>query len=95
MDALRKHYSGEGKTSRRIAVAERIRDTLHYKNERAMSFSAFLDKMQKMFNIFEEEDEVISEQAKVPKCVCSSRRLSIPNFKMPSVLCAYVHLSTD
>ena len=65
MEALRKHYSGEGNTSRRIAVAERIRDTLHYKNERAMSFSAFLDKMQKMFNIFEEEKEEISEQAKV------------------------------
>ena len=65
MDALRKHYSGEGNTSRRIAAAERIRDTLHYKNERAMSFSAFLDKMQKMFNIFDEENEPISEQAKV------------------------------
>ena len=65
MDALRKHYSGEGNTSRRIAVAERIRYTLHYKNERALSFSTFLDKMQKMFNIFEEEKEVISEQAKV------------------------------
>ena len=65
MDALRKHYSGEGNTSRQIAVAERIRDTLHYKNERALSFSAFLDNMQKVFNTFEEEDEIISEQAKV------------------------------
>ena len=65
MIALRKHYSGEGNTSRRIAVAERIRDTIHYKNECATSFSSFLDKMQKMFNIFEEEKEVICEQAKV------------------------------
>jgi hypothetical protein len=65
MIALRKHYSGEGNTSRQIAAAERIRDTLHYKNERAMLFSSFLDKMQKMFNIFEEENEVISKQAKV------------------------------
>ena len=65
MDALRKYYSGEGNTSCRIAVAERIRDTLHYKNERALTFPAFLDKMQKMFNIFEEEDEIIPEQAKV------------------------------
>ena len=65
MEALRKHYSGEGNTSRRIAQAERYRDTLHYKNEKSMSFSAFLDKMQKMFNIFQEEDDVISEQAKV------------------------------
>ena len=65
MEALRKHYSGEGNTSRRIAVAERIRDTLHNKNERTMQFSAFLDKLQKMFNIFEEENEQMTEQAKV------------------------------
>ena len=64
MEALRKHYSGEGNTSRRIATAERLAIRC-YKNERAMPFSAFLDKMQKMFNIFEEENEVISEQAKV------------------------------
>ena len=63
--ALRAHYSGEGNTSRRIADAERIRDTLHYKNERALQFSAFLDKIQKMFNIFAEEGEPMTEQAKV------------------------------
>lgn len=65
MKALRNHYSGEGNTSRRIAIAERTRDTLHYKSERAMSFSSFLDKLQKMFNIFVEENEEISEPAKV------------------------------
>ena len=66
MKSLRDHYSGEGNTSRRrIAVAERIRDTLHYKSERAMQFSSFLDKLLKMFNIFAEEGEEISEQAKV------------------------------
>ena len=65
MIALRKHYSGEGNTSRRIADAEKIRDNLYYKNERAMQFSAFLDKLQRMFNIFEEENEEVSEQAKV------------------------------
>lgn len=65
MQALRNHYSGEGKTSRRIAVAERLRDSLHYKNEKSLAFSTFLDKLQKMFNIFEEEDEAITEQAKV------------------------------
>ena len=65
MKSLRDHYSGEGNTSRRIAVAERIRDTLHYKSERAMQFSSFLDKLQKMFYIFSEEGEEILEQAKV------------------------------
>ena len=69
MIALRNHYSGEGNISRRIAIAERTRDTLHYKSERAaMSFSSsFLDKLQKMavFNIFEEENDEITEPAKV------------------------------
>ena len=65
MQALRNHYSGEGNTSRRIAVAERLRDTLHYKNEKSLQFSMFLDKLQKMFNIFEEEKEEMTEQAKV------------------------------
>ena len=65
MIALRNHYSGEGNTSRRIATAEKLRETLHYKNERALPFSTFLDKMQRMFNIFKEENEEITEQAKV------------------------------
>ena len=65
MKALRDHYTGEGNTSRRIAVAERLRDSLHYKNEKLMQFSSFLAKMQTMFNIFEEEKEIMSEQAKV------------------------------
>lgn len=65
MIALRNHYSGEGNTSRRIATAEKLRETLHYKNERALPFSTFLDKLQRMFNIFKEENEEITEQAKV------------------------------
>ncbi len=57
MQALRNHYySGEGNTSLRIAVAERLRDSLHYNNEKSLQFSMFLDKLQKMFNIFEEEE---------------------------------------
>jgi hypothetical protein len=65
MLALSSHYSGEGNTSRRIAVAERLRNSLHYKNEKSLQFSTFLDKLQKMFSIFEVEKEEITEQAKV------------------------------
>ena len=36
MQALRDHFSGEGNASRNIAEAERLRENLHYKNERAM-----------------------------------------------------------
>ena len=65
MQALRNQYSDEGNTSCRIAVAERLRDSLHYKNKKSLQFSTFLDKLQKMFNVFQEEKEEITEQAKV------------------------------
>ena len=49
---------------RRIAEAERIKNTLHYRNKRSMTFTAFLDKMLKMFNIYEEEGEPLVPAAK-------------------------------
>ena len=65
MEALRNHYGGEGNASRRIAMAEKLHVTLHYKSERSMPFSTFLDGMQKMYNIFQEEGEELTENAKV------------------------------
>ena len=72
MEALRNHYGGEGNASRHIATAENLCETLHYKSERSMPFSTFLDRMQKMFNIVLEEGEEHTENAKVRellKCV--------------------------
>ena len=65
MLALREHYSGEGNASRCIATAEQMREGLHYKNERSLAFSIFLDRMQKMFNIYEDEGEEFTENAKL------------------------------
>ena len=42
-----------------------MREGLHYKNERSLVFSIFLDQMQKMFNIYEEEGEEFTENAKL------------------------------
>jgi len=39
--------------------------TLHYKSERALPFNKFLDQLNKMFAIFDEEAEPLSERAKV------------------------------
>ena len=72
MEALRNHFGGEGNASRRIATAEKLRESLHYKSERSLPFSTFLDMMQKMFNIFKEEREQLTENVKVRelfKCV--------------------------
>lgn len=65
MIALRNHYAGEGNSTRRIAEARRIQTTLHYKNERALPFRKFLDSLQKMFTIYFEEKEPLTERAKV------------------------------
>ena len=63
--ALRRSYAGEGNTTRRIADAKRIQSSLRYKTERALPFGKFLDSLQKMFTIFEEEGEPLTERAKV------------------------------
>ena len=72
MEALRNHYRGEGNASRRITTAEKLRESLHYKSDHSLPFSTFLDRMRKMFNIFKEEGEQLTENAKVRelfKCV--------------------------
>jgi hypothetical protein len=56
MIALRHHYAGEGNSTRRIADAKKIQNSLHYKSERSLPFNKFLDSLQRMFTIFEEEN---------------------------------------
>lgn len=65
MKALRAHYRGEGNQSRRIGEAERLRNTLHYKSEGALSFSIFVSKCQHMFNLFEQADEPYTDAMKL------------------------------
>ena len=65
MQSLRNHFAGEGNTSRSKAEADRLYDSLHYRNERSMSFEIFLTQCQKMFNIFEKEKEPMTDDAKV------------------------------
>ena len=65
LQALYAHYQGAGNTTRRIVEAGRLQETLHYKNERSLSFSTFLAKVQHMFNLFEEEGEPMTEAAKL------------------------------
>ena len=62
---LCRHYEGEGNQSRRIASTDKYRETLHYKSECAMPWETFLDRMQKMFNIYKEEGEEMTENAKL------------------------------
>ena len=65
MQALRDHFAGEGNASRNKAVADALKASLHYKNERAMPFETFLTKCQQMFNIYDKEGEAMGEDAKL------------------------------
>ena len=62
---LRCHYEGEGNQRRRIASAYKYHEAFHYNNERAMPWETFLDRMQKMFNIYKEEGEEMTDNAKL------------------------------
>jgi Reverse transcriptase (RNA-dependent DNA polymerase) len=63
--ALRSHYSGAGNVTRQITRADQIRDSVHYRNERLLSFEKFLNKCQEMFNIYTEQDQAWTERQKV------------------------------
>ena len=65
MAALRAHFAGEGNASRNKADADRLKESLHYKSERSMTFEAFLTNCQKMFNIYETEGEPMADDAKI------------------------------
>ena len=53
MEALRRHFAGEGNATRNLAEDERLNESLHYKSDRAMYFEIFITQCQKMFNIYE------------------------------------------
>lgn len=62
---LRIHYEGEGNINRRITKAEAIRKTLHYKQERSLKFTTFLNQLQVMYEIYEAAGDPHSEKAKL------------------------------
>ena len=64
MSALRAHYQGEGNTTRRIAEAERLRESLYYRNGSGLPFASYLSKTQQMFTLFEENKDPYSDAMK-------------------------------
>jgi hypothetical protein len=63
--ALQARYGGKGNKSVRIKEADVLRNSLHYQNERAMSFEKFLTNMQAMFTGFEDNDELLTDAQKI------------------------------
>ena len=50
--AIKDHFSGEGNATRQIAEADRLKESIQYKNERSMAFELCLTQCQKMYNIY-------------------------------------------
>jgi hypothetical protein len=63
--ALHAHYGGKGNKPVRIKEAEVLRNLLHYKNEREMSFEKFLNNTQAMFTGFEDNNKVLTDAQKI------------------------------
>ena len=63
--ALRLQYEGRGEMNRRLSEAAMIEKTLFYKSEKALSFTIFSARMERMFNIYKEENRPKSEDEKL------------------------------
>ena len=88
---LHHHYEGEGNQSRRIASADKYRETLHYKSKCAMPWETFLDRMQKMFNIYKENGEEMTENAKLRELFKCTKHMQL----VESVKALEVHYDMD
>ena len=62
---LVQQFDGLGARNRRISEADSIRERLFYKNERALPFQKFSERMEHMFNIYSEEGEAKSNNEKL------------------------------
>ena len=63
--ALSDYMRGAGNVSRRIGTAKQIRQTLHYRNERAMKFPVFMTRLRHMHRVFEEAGRPLTEDEKI------------------------------
>ena len=65
MEALRAHFSGEGNPTRINVEVEGLQSPLNHKNKRSMTFEVFLTMCQKMYTIFEDENEPMDDKEEV------------------------------
>ena len=53
--------------------ADQLKDSIHYKGERSITFELFLIKFQKMYNIYRDEGEEFNEDA-IVRCYLKRHR---------------------
>ena len=64
-EALFRHYTGKGNVIHCISMSDLLREKLHYKSKRALSFNTFLDRTHNMFNILCNEGEQMDDSTQV------------------------------
>lgn len=62
---LRAFMVGAGNVSRRIGSVKALRQSLHYKNERAMKFTVFVTKLRHIYRVYFDEGREVSDADKV------------------------------
>ena len=65
MRALENHFAGERNTSRKIAKAELLQKSLHYKNEGSLKFEVLLTRCEEMYTIYEHNEERMPMEAQI------------------------------
>jgi hypothetical protein len=62
------HYNGQGELSKRTSLAKASVESLHYKNERSMSFEKYTELLTKCFTTLDkDEEERLTDRQKVGK----------------------------
>jgi hypothetical protein len=86
MLALRAHYGGSGNTTTMLAEAKMMYDTLVYRGEKNKgTLERFLTDCQKMFILFDDNDEPMTRNQKV-KFVLDKKRMQAPSLQMSAEL---------
>jgi hypothetical protein len=65
MLALRNHFKGHGNKAKLKAEAVALKNTLHYKNEKALTFDTYLQRVQKMIHLFEQAEEPMTTSSQL------------------------------
>ena len=79
--SIQAHYRGDGNKYVWIKESEVLRNKLHYKNERDISFEKFLNNMQSMFTGFEDNHEILTEAQKIRLLLQKFQRTSLSHLK--------------
>jgi hypothetical protein len=63
--SLTGHFKGHGNKAKLKAEADGLKNTLHYKNEKALPFDTYLQRVEKMIHLYAHAEEPMVESAQI------------------------------